>query len=67
MSQYTTPKEPAVYLRDTDVAKRYNVSRKTVWRWTQDGHLPKPVRLGPSTVRWLQADLERFEAERGAA
>jgi prophage regulatory protein len=33
-------------------------SRTTVWRWTKKGILPKPIKLGPNSVGFLQADIE---------
>ena len=52
------------YARDVDLAARYNIHRKTVWRWTREGRLPKPKRLAPGTVRWDIAEIERFDRER---
>jgi predicted DNA-binding transcriptional regulator AlpA len=56
------------YLTDADLAKRYSISRATVWRWSNSGRLPPPVRLGEATTRWpLEAVLEheqRLERQR---
>lgn len=54
------------YVRDTDLAERYGVSRNTIWRWTKEGNLPSPVKLGPGVTRWRLADIEQWEAEREA-
>jgi prophage regulatory protein len=54
--------EPSrVYAQDTHLAARYSVSRATIWRWVQDGRIPKPVKLSPGCTRWRLADLEKFE------
>lgn len=45
------------YLRDIDIARVYSVSRTTVWRWTAEGILPEPIRLGPATTRWRLSDI----------
>lgn len=60
---------PLTYVRDVDLATRYRVSRNTIWRWTKEGRLPAPVRLGPGCTRWSMADIEAHEGaiERGAA
>ena len=51
-----------VFLRDTDLAKRYGVSRNTIWRWAREnGDMPQPVRLTPGCSRWRLADLEAWE------
>ncbi len=52
------------YLRDTDLAERYNVSRNTVWRWHREGRIPSPIRLAPQSTRWKLAELEAWEASR---
>lgn len=54
------------FLRDLDVARRYNVSRATIWRWVRIGVFPGPRRIGPATTRWDVADIERHEAETSA-
>lgn len=55
------------YLSDKSVATRYDSSRATVWRWANEGRLPKPIKLTNGTTRWKLADLERWEAEQEAS
>lgn len=55
------------YLSDKTVASRYDTSRNTVWRWTREGKLPKPVRLSNGTTRWKLSDLERWESSQEVA
>ncbi|MES1955795.1 hypothetical protein SAHY_14483 [Salinisphaera hydrothermalis EPR70] len=45
------------------IMARYQISRPTVWRWTKDGLLPKPMRFSPSVTRWRLSDLIAREAE----
>ena len=53
----------AKYLRDTEIAERYGVSRATVWRWHQDRpDMPRAVRLSPGCTRWRLAAIEAWEA-----
>lgn len=54
---------PETYLPDSYLSKRYSVSRNTIWRWTRDGRLPKPVKLGPGCTRWRLSEIEKFEAD----
>lgn len=49
------------FLRDTEVAIRYNVSRPTIWRWVKNGQFPKPIKLGMGSSRWRLTDLEVWE------
>lgn len=43
---------PNQYVKDLDLAALLSVSRGTVWRWSRNGQLPKPIQLGPATKRW---------------
>lgn len=51
---------------DKQLAKRYDVSRSTIWRWAAEGIIPKPRKLSPGCTRWKLADLEQFEQEAAA-
>jgi excisionase family DNA binding protein len=45
-----------------DVAKFWDVSKRTVLRWVQKGRL-KPIRMG-GTVRFKRAEVERADEGR---
>lgn len=53
-----------LYLRDTQLAARYSISRSTVWRWTARGLLPAPIQLSDCCTRWKLDEIERRDAER---
>lgn len=58
------------FLTDRDLAERYRIHRATVWTWTREGRLPRPVRLTPRCSRWRLEDIEAAEqamAEDGEA
>jgi len=44
------------------VAKRYGVAARTIWRWEALGQCPRGVRLTRGTVRWREDDIERHVA-----
>jgi excisionase family DNA binding protein len=46
-------------LRDADVAKRLNVSRRQIWKLLASRQLPMPIRFGRS-VRWREADIQEW-------
>ncbi|PLW83311.1 AlpA family transcriptional regulator [Kineobactrum sediminis] len=54
----------AVYLSDTAIAQRFQVSRATVWRWTRSVAFPKPIKLSVGCTRWRLADIEAWEQTR---
>lgn len=53
-----------MYLKDTDVAKRLNISRPTLWRWVSKPEMrfPKPVKFGRGCTRWKLSEVEAWEA-----
>lgn len=55
--------ESGAFLTDTQVARRYGVSRPTVWRWckTNPG-FPSPKQISPGTTRWALSDLHEFDS-----
>lgn len=55
------------YATDVELARRFAVSRVTIWRWSGQGQFPKPVRLGANCTRWRIAEIEQWEAARLAA
>lgn len=57
----------ALYLRDTDLAARYSVSRSTIWRWVRRGLLPEPVQISNCCTRWKLDAIEARDAERDSA
>jgi excisionase family DNA binding protein len=46
-------------LRSREVARRLDISVRTVWRWTARGELPAPIRMGRVT-RWRRIDVEEY-------
>ncbi|MCH9693837.1 MAG: AlpA family phage regulatory protein [Gammaproteobacteria bacterium] len=45
------------------LAKRYDVDKSTIWRWSSRGILPKPVRLSGKTTRWVLDEIEHHDAQ----
>ena len=50
-----------LYLKDTDIAMRYGISRATIWRWVKNNKFPRPIKLGAGSTRWRLSDLEVWE------
>ena len=55
------------YLKDTELAARWNVSRDSIWRWNRLGKIPAPVKLGDNCTRWKLTHVEAWETERESA
>lgn len=55
----TTPLPPL--LNDREVAAALNCSRSSVWRLSESGALPRPLKISGLT-RWRRADIEALVA-----
>ena len=55
------------YIRAQELATMLAVHRTTLWRWVHDGHLPRPVRLGPNTVAWDSTQIDAWLAVQAGA
>tara|TARA_R100001369_G_scaffold43535_1_gene69659 strand:+ start:439 stop:666 length:228 start_codon:yes stop_codon:yes gene_type:complete len=51
-----------LYLSVDQVARRFGVSKDSIWRWKRNGEFPKPFKLGGAT-RWRLSDLEEWESQ----
>jgi predicted DNA-binding transcriptional regulator AlpA len=57
---------PIVWLSAAQLAARYGVHIVTIWRWSQNGRLPRPHRISRGTTRWRKDEVETCEAQRAA-
>lgn len=64
MKKQSTPF--VAWLSADDLADKFRVSRNTIWRWSREGRLPAPIKLGEGTTRWradeVCAALEKLRA-----
>lgn len=47
-------------LSSKDVRARTSLSRATIWRKIGAGEFPRPVRLGPNRVAWVEAQVDAW-------
>ena len=52
-----------LYLSVDQVARRFGVSKDSIWRRKRKGDFPAPVKLGGTTTRWRLADIEEWEVQ----
>jgi excisionase family DNA binding protein len=50
-------------LKAREVARCLGVHVRTVWKWTAEGELPPPIRVGRVT-RWRRRDVEAYQDAR---
>jgi prophage regulatory protein len=52
-----------LFLSDHDVARRYSVTKQTIWRWHKIlPGFPKPIKIGGAS-RWRLSELIAYEAQ----
>lgn len=51
-------------LRRTEVEQVVGLSRSTIYRLIDEGQFPKPLRLGPNSVRWSENELQAWITKR---
>ena len=61
MSKSTT------FLRRRTVEAKTGLSRSSIYARIADGTFPKPIRIGPRSVAWLESDIEAWQAAQVAA
>ena len=54
-----TPTDGEVFVRAKRLAAILNVSCATLWRWSKEGRIPRPYKLGPATSAWRLAEVYR--------
>jgi len=58
------PVDGTRFVRPDDLAERYDISPRKLQRWRSEGGGPPFIRLGNNTVRYLLAEVERWERDR---
>jgi prophage regulatory protein len=51
---------PQRLLRLRQVLERVPVSKSSWWQGVKDGRYPEPVKLGPRTTAWREADINEL-------
>ena len=49
--------EQECVLRWPAVKAMTGISRVTCWRWSKSNQFPKPKKIGPNSVGWLQSEI----------
>lgn len=53
------------FLTARQLAAKFGISPRSIWRWVKCGYLPQPVRFTAAVVRWDAEALARWLAEKG--
>jgi len=51
-------------LRRRDVERKTGLSRSGIYAGIAAGWFPKPIKLGPGSVGWIEAEIESWIEER---
>jgi prophage regulatory protein len=60
MSEPTVP-TGRKFSRERHVTSRYSFSRATLWRLVKDRKFPQPIKIGPKTTVWVEAELDAYD------
>lgn len=68
MTVKTTPTNPPAtgYVSANTLADLLETTPSTIWRWSKNGRLPKPVKLGEGTTRWKIEEVNEALAKLAA-
>jgi len=55
---------PVRFLRLPEVMARTGLSRSTIYVRLAEGRFPRPVRLGPRAVGWIESEIDAWMQER---
>lgn len=68
MSLHTSSELPAEgFVRVGTLARLLGIATVTVWRWTANGKLPKPVKLSKRVTAWRAEDVRNWMNAQGKA
>ena len=54
-------------LRRREVEKITGLGRSSIYRLMQEGDFPRPVKVGPSAVRWRESEVNAWVESRPVA
>ncbi len=57
MDELQVRKTDVAVINVREVAELLGVNARTVWRMSQRGEIPAPIRLGHRVIRWRLSDL----------
>jgi prophage regulatory protein len=58
------PMKPII--RKPELCRNLGISPVTLWRWTRREGFPAPIKLGPNSVGWIEAEINEWLAARAA-
>ncbi len=68
MDELQVRKTDVAVINVREVAELLGVNARTVWRMSQRGEIPAPIRLGDRVVRWRLSDLrEHLDRKAGGS
>ena len=56
----------ARFVRAPESFNKCGLSKSRGWQLIKEGQFPKPIRIGPNSVAWLESELDEWIAARVA-
>lgn len=61
-----TERDELRILRRREVEKKVGLKRSTIYLYLQQGIFPRPVKLGPRTVGWIETEIDGWLATKAS-
>ncbi len=61
MNRLGKSNSPVVFLDLREVSRRVCVSSRTIVRWVDSGLFPKPVKLSPTRIAFIESEIQAWQ------
>lgn len=51
-------------IRRTELQTKLRVGRSTIYGWMAAGLFPRPIKLGPKSVGWIEDEIDQWVLDR---
>ncbi len=49
-----------MFITKKQISQKLNISASTIYRWSLNGTMPKPVSIGPNKTIWFQNEIDAW-------
>lgn len=56
--------DPVVFIGVGEVARRIGLSSRTIYKWADSGLFPKPVKLSPTRIAFIESEIQAWQEAR---
>lgn len=52
-----------MFINKKQISLKLNISASTIYRWSLNGIMPKPISIGPNKTVWLKEEIAKWIVE----